>query len=174
MKILVFSDVHGSVKALQQLVQCVHNEQPDKIVMCGDVFGWGADDKKRIADIFAGMPRPFYLIKGNNDSTEDEGVLGVSYMDKAIMHHFGRNLFFSHGHVYNTRRIPPILQYGDVLVYGHTHTGRLFNYCDLSVVNVPSVSRPRGCDSGYAILDEEGMYVKDLLGKTLDFAPYIK
>lgn len=174
MKILVFSDIHGDIKAMEKMRTIVATERPDKIVICGDLFGWGIADKMYIADIIANLPSTVYILKGNNDSDDDQQIIGKPLQNSAIMHHFGRNLFFSHGHVYNSMRIPPVLQQGDVLVYGHRHIGALSTYNGLTVVNVPCLSRPRGGSSkGYVIMDEQGITLKELDGNTLDSVAYL-
>lgn len=173
MKILVFSDIHGDSNAMKNMQTIVATERPDKTVICGDLFGWGVEDKMRIAEIIKNLPHTVYVLKGNNDSNYDEELIGKPFQNTAIMHHFGRNLFFSHGHVYNTAHIPSILNEGDVLVYGHTHIGRLFVQEGLTVVNVPSISRPRGgSDKGYVIMDEQGITLKDISGNILDTISY--
>lgn len=165
MKILVFADFHGNVAALEQAIEISKRENPDKTVVCGDLFGWSKPEQ--VAEIVQKLAGVLYLVKGNNDWATAQSFLPYGMEDAAIMYHFGRTLFFTHGDRYNGIRIPPVLNVGDVLVHGHTHVGRIQLYNGLYIANVGSLSRPRDGTPNYMTLDEQGITLKLVNGETL-------
>ena len=165
MKILVFADFHGNVNSLQQAIEISRREQPDKTVVCGDLFGWSSPQE--VAELVQQLQGVLYLVKGNNDYATAESFLPCEMEDSAIMYHFGRTLFFTHGDRYNSMRIPPVLKTGDVLVHGHTHVGRLQLYNGLYIANVGSLARPRNGLPSYLTLDEQGITLKLANGEIL-------
>ena len=165
MKILVFADFHGSVNGLQQAIEISKRECPDKTVVCGDLFGWS--DPQQVAELVQQLHGVLYLVKGNNDYATAQGFLPCEMEENAIMYHFGRTLFFTHGDRYNSMRIPPLLKEGDVLVHGHTHVGRLGIYNDLYIANVGSLARPRDGAPGYMTINEQGITLKHMNGEIL-------
>lgn len=165
MKILVFADFHGSVGALGLAAEISSREKPDKTVVCGDLFGWNSPSD--VAEETEKLCGVLYLVKGNNDWLTERGVLPCEMSDNVPMYHFGRTLFFTHGDRYNAMRIPPLLKEGDVLVYGHTHMGRLWQYNGIFVCNVGSLARPRDGMPCYLVLDECGAALFTPDGKEL-------
>ena len=165
MKILVFADFHGSNNGLTQAIQISKREQPDKTVVCGDLFGWSS--AQQVAELVSKLDGVLYLVKGNNDYATAQSFLPEQMEDSAIMYHFGRTLFFTHGDRYNSMRVLPMLKEGDVLVHGHTHIGNLRIYKGLYVANVGSLSRPRDGTPNYMTIDEQGITLKLANGEIL-------
>ena len=165
MKILVFADFHGSVSGLQTAVKISQREQPDKTVICGDLFGFSSSSQ--VAQIVLQLYGVTYLVRGNNDRPYDEAMLPCPMEDSAVMYHFNRTLFFTHGDRYNALAVPPILKPGDALIHGHTHAGSLRVVNGLFVLNVGSVCRPRNDIPSYLVLDELGATLKQPDGEIL-------
>ncbi len=165
MKILVFADFHGSMRAISDAVDISREENPDKTVVCGDLFGWSSPSEiARTAEQFHGI---LYFVKGNNDWGTAVNCLNIQMEDSVIMYAFGRTLFFTHGDRYNPSRIPPFLKKGDALVYGHTHVGDLRVRDGLYTLNVGSLARPRDGTPSYLVLDESGASLRQPDGREL-------
>ncbi len=172
MKILVFSDFHGNTNAVRKAVQIVRNLHPDKVVVCGDIFGgWFSRQEDIVAELKC-IDAPLYLIRGNNDYPSDELLLPTPLEDCAVMYHFGRTLYFTHGDRYNAWRMPPLLKNGDVLVHGHTHVGMLKYYNGVLVANVGSMALPRDNMPDYLVLDESGATLYDLADNVLQHVDF--
>jgi len=159
MKILVFSDVHGSVVAMETAVAISKREHPDKTVICGDLFG-GWSSCEQIYQSVAKLEGVRYVLRGNNDGSYYDEFVPGGFEDNAVMYHFGRTLFFTHGHIYNGFRVPKVLKENDVLVFGHTHVNSVVKRNGLFVANVGSIARPRDGEKSYLILDEQGLALK--------------
>ena len=65
MRILVFSDVHGNIYALQEFMKQIELIEYDKIVFCGDIFGYYYNQRE-VFDILSGIDNLLWL-KGNHD-----------------------------------------------------------------------------------------------------------
>ncbi|MCM1195059.1 MAG: YfcE family phosphodiesterase [Firmicutes bacterium] len=168
MKIAVFSDIHGSPSGMDVILKIVDTERPDKTVICGDLFGGFVSLSSEVADKIRQINSTLYLVRGNNDRDGDIALLPCGMDDYAVMYHFGRTLFFTHGDVYNKYRIPPLLREGDVLVYGHTHMSLLQRFNGLYIANVGSVSRPRDDEPSYMVIEETGIVLKKLNGEIIN------
>ena len=173
MKILVFADIHGSVSAMEAAVDICNREYPNKVVICGDLFGGWVQQPEQIARLVGKINSVLYLVRGNNDRNNDIALLPYGMEDNAVMYHFDRTLFFTHGDVYNKYRIPPVLNYGDALIYGHTHSSLLQHYNGLNVLNVGSVARPRDDTPCYMVLDNVGATLKELNGNEIMSLPWL-
>ena len=165
MKILVFADFHGSVDSLKTAIEISRREAPNKTVVCGDLFGWS--QPQEVAELVQRLEGVLYLVKGNNDFATAQSYLPDAMEDSAIMYHYGRKLFFTHGDRYDPLRVPPILEEGDALIYGHSHIGRLRIVNGLFALNVGSLARPRDGVPNYLVLDDEGTTLKGIDGETL-------
>jgi len=171
-KIAVFSDIHGSVTATEKVVEICRRERPDKVVICGDLFGGWVNTPAEIVRLLGQINSVLYLVRGNNDRDYDISLLPYGMEDNAVMYCFGRTLFFTHGHVYNKYKVPPILKAGDALVYGHTHMSLLQHFNGLNVLNVGSVALPRDGTPCYLVLQEQGATLKQLDGSEIMTLPW--
>ncbi len=167
MKIIAFADFHGSLSALKKAQEIVLKEKPQKTVLCGDLFGGWSCNPKRIDEILQSMDTILYVLRGNNDFSEYESQLSQPMEENAVMYHFSRTLFFTHGHVYNASHLPSFLGQNDVLVHGHTHIGFIRNFNGLTIANVGSMALPRDGQANYLVLDDDGITLKATDGTIL-------
>lgn len=174
MKIAVFADIHGSVSAMETVVSICNREFPNKVVICGDLFGGWIQQPSEIARLTGKINSVLYLVRGNNDRDHDISLLPYGMEDNTVMYHFNRTLFFTHGDMYNKYRIPPVLKEGDALIYGHTHSALLQHFNGLHILNVGSVARPRDDAPSYLILDNNGATLKQLNGETINSLPWLQ
>ena len=137
MKIIIASDIHGSAYWAERLVRAIDAEQPDRIVLLGDLLYHGPRndlprdyDPKRVIPLLNGLAREGVLIavRGNCEAEVDQMVLDFPCMgDYAqLVDDAGRTLFFTHGHIFgagfqNSVDNLPTLPADSALVYGHTH-----------------------------------------------------
>ncbi len=166
MTVAVFSDIHGSIEATNAIVDICHNIQADRVVICGDIYGWGADNNMAVGKLLSSISN-LAVVAGNNDSVHYEKWSNFVYRDSVHMHIAGHNYMFTHGHRYNGGKLPPILGSGDVLVHGHTHVGRLYNSMDIHIANVGSVSQPRAGVKCYMTIVDNVISLHDMQGQIL-------
>ena len=136
MKLLIASDIHGDALWCRKLVQAVERDQPDRIVLLGDLLYHGPRNKvpanydpPAVIALLNALAESIVAVRGNCEAEVDQMVLDFPCMaDYALLADpaTGHTLFLTHGHVYgagkhnSTDRLPP-LHAGDALVFGHTH-----------------------------------------------------
>ena len=146
MRIIVFSDSHGSYAALKHIVS--NNLSADIFIHLGD----GERELDRIVTEYP--DKNFHHVKGNCDY--------ASFSDSVLMLFLGGNhkLFATHGHTmgvkYSTDKIVETARANgaDIVLFGHTHAS-CRSYCDgLYILNPGSCSCPRdGKPPSYGFID---------------------
>ena len=172
MKILVFADIHCNLDGMQAALRIFSAEKPDKVVFCGDLFGGWSNSEQQVAELAQSMDAVLYFVRGNNDRISYDHLLKYGFEDYAVMHHFGRTLFFTHGDRYNGFNLPRGLKVGDAVVHGHTHVGMLTSRNGIFVLNVGSIAQPRDGRPCYLVLDESGATLKHRNGTFLYSLPW--
>lgn len=167
MTVAVFSDIHGSISATQAIVDICNDISPDRVIICGDVYGWGAENNRAVGQLLSSIEH-LSVVMGNNDSVYYEQWSSFAYRESIMMYIAGRTYMFTHGHRYNDISMPPIIKEGDILVYGHTHMGRLYSYQGVHIANVGSVSQPRAGVACYLTIVDNHITLHDMQGEPID------
>lgn len=171
MKILIASDIHGSARFSEILLKNINTENPDKILLLGDLLYHGPRnalpddyDTKRTMEILNSLSGKITAVRGNCDSEVDQMVLNFPIMNSYEQLEFdGIKFFATHGHRYNPDNLPPFVEF-DVLLNGHTHISALKNCGDYYYANPGSISIPKGGTANSYMLYENGqLTIKNLL-----------
>lgn len=141
MKVVVFSDAHGSKIIVERIVS--FNPDADYFISLGD----------------SELPLDYLLdldivaIKGN--ALRDAGLAYESTLKIE-----GKTLFLTHGHKYGVHKsVMKLLKHAliiecDVALYGHTHIARADKVNDLLFINPGSIKSPRSkMKPSYVILN---------------------
>jgi putative phosphoesterase len=165
MKILVVSDIHGSVEGVKEILRLDRIISPDQIVCCGDVYhgsflSYGGQDERDMANLFSYVVTKLHFVLGNNDRKEDEDFSPVGFAKFYQTTLGNHRVIFAHGH----RRYSGYeLTTGDIYCTGHTHCARLINMNGIYLCNPGSISQPRDNTMGtYLVLDEEKAVLYEL------------
>ncbi len=170
MKILFFSDSHGSAKAMGELSLAIHNFQPELIVMLGDALYHGPRnalpgnyDTKKTADILNLYKNKIMAVRGNCDAEVDQMMLQFPIMNDYSTLYAGQTRFFlTHGHIWNKSNPPPIPK-GTILAHGHTHIPTLDTTGDIIIFNPGSIAIPKnGNPPTYGTWDNGILAVRNL------------
>ena len=172
MKWLIASDIHGSAQWCRRLLEAWDNEQADRLLLLGDVLYHGPRNdlpdqyapKEVIAMLNARRER-ILCVRGNCEAEVDQMVLDFPVLaDYAVLWEGSRLIYCTHGHVYNTGKLPP-LQEGDVLLHGHTHIPAWEDHGAYRYLNPGSVAIPKeGSWHGYMTLENGRFLWKDFDG----------
>ena len=173
MKYLVASDIHGSLYYTKKLLELIDKENPDKIILLGDLYYHGPRNSlsmeynpMEVAKILNSLKDKLEVIKGNCDAEVDEMISEFKFNSYIVKEIGNKKFFFTHGHHYNIDIFPPV---GDVLVYGHFHTGYITEKEGVICVNAGSISLPKNnTPNSYLIIDEQNIYLKDLDSNIID------
>lgn len=173
MKIIVVSDIHGSLYYTKKIEEIIKEENPDKIVLLGDLYYHGPRNPltneynpQGVCEILNSMKDKIICVRGNCDAQVDEMISDFKFEDHVRMDIDGRRFFFTHGHVYNIDNLPENI---DVIVYGHFHTGFIKVKDGVVCVNSGSISLPKnGTPNSYLIIENGIIELKDLDGNIID------
>lgn len=172
MKIMIASDIHGSVSDCQQLLEAFDQEQADKLLLLGDLLYHGPRnplpetyDPKMVAALLNARKQQILCVRGNCDGEVDQMMLEFPILAEYCILSVGkRMLFATHGHHFNQSHLP-MLQQGDVLLHGHTHIAALEDCGAYIYANPGSVTFPKQESiRGYLLLENAVFTLKSLAG----------
>lgn len=172
MKILVASDIHGSAYYCNKLLKAAASEQPDKILLLGDLLYHGPRNDlprdyapKQVIAMLNRLADKLLCVRGNCEAEVDQMVLDFPVMaDYAVLYAGGRTIYATHGHIFGEDN-PPKLADGDILLCGHTHVAKLCEHYGYVYANPGSVSIPKEHTAqGYIIITDDGLVFKTLDG----------
>ena len=161
MKLMIASDIHGSAYYCRQMFDAMKKEQPEKLLLLGDLLYHGPRndlpekyDPKTVISMHNQYRDMILCVRGNCDAEVDQMVLDFPIQsDSCILFLNGRTFFASHGHI-DSENQPPKLHKGDILLNGHTHIPAWREHEDFLYLNPGSVSIPKeGSPHSYMILD---------------------
>lgn len=148
MKFLIASDIHGSAAWCRHLMDALDTEQPDRLLLLGDILYHGPRNDlpegyapKEVIAMLNPLASSIIAVRGNCEAEVDQMVLDFPCMadcttifdpaaalaaDGSTREKTGCELFLTHGHVYgagfhNSVDKLPELADGSILLYGHTH-----------------------------------------------------
>ncbi len=165
-KVLVATDLHGSLYYGQKIVDKFFEEKADVLVLLGDLYYHGPRnpfpqlyDPMGLATLLNSLGDKLIAIKGNCDSEVDQMVSSFALHPYKSIQVKGRTVFLSHGHRYNVDNIPAMCK-GDML-YGHTHINRTYEVDGRKIVNLASVALPKDNEKrGYLVIEEDITFVE--------------
>ena len=167
---MIASDIHGSAKWCEKLMDAWQMEQPERLLLLGDLLYHGPRNdlpedyapKKVLAMLNAIAPE-LLCVRGNCEAEVDQMVLNFPVMaDYGVFMLDGRLIYMTHGHVYGEDNPPP-LKDGDILLCGHTHVPVLRRHEGFTYVNPGSVSIPKNDSAhSYCMLEDGWIEWKDL------------
>ena len=175
MKLLIASDIHGSAYYCGRLMEILAREQPDKLILLGDLLYHGPRNDlpreyapKRVIPMLSEHKDRILAVRGNCDAEVDQMVLPFPCMaDHARLTVDGVLFYMTHGHHENPDSLPSLPE-GSVFLSGHTHIKTDAMRGGIRCVNPGSVSIPkdgsRSCmiyeNGEFAVIsleDEDGM-----------------
>ena len=174
MKLMIASDIHGSEYYCKKLIEAVKLENPDKLLLLGDILYHGPRNDlpkdynpKKVISLLSDYKDIILCVRGNCDTEVDQMVLPFPILaDYAVLFIDGTTIYATHGHNYNEDNLPPSTK-GDILLCGHTHIPAKRVYENYTYINPGSVSIPKENSKHSYIILENGEFVwKSLDGKS--------
>ena len=176
MKLMIASDLHGSAFFVKKLMERMEAEQPDKLLLLGDLLYHGPRNAlpeeyscPSVADQLNAIREKIVAVRGNCDSEVDQMVLEFPIMsDYAMLEVNGISLFATHGHLWS-ESYPPRMTEGTVLLNGHTHVPACVVHGTFTYINPGSAALPKeGQPKSYMVYEDGVFSIKHLeSGETL-------
>lgn len=173
MKVVIASDIHGSAYYANKLKERFLEEKAEQLILLGDIYYHGPRndlsfeyDPQKVADILNSIWDRVVSTRGNCDSEVDEMISRFSFVENMELFVGGKRVYLAHGHKINWD-FPNY--YGDIIIYGHLHTGFIKRDQNTIIVNSGSVSLPKnGTPNSYIVLTDEKIELKDIEGNLLE------
>ena len=159
MKLIIASDIHGSAYWCRKLCQLIEAENPDKVVLLGDLLYHGPRNDlpreyapKAVIPMLSALKDRILAVRGNCEAEVDQMVLPFPCMaDYALLACDGLNMYLTHGHHANPDALPPLD--GGVFLSGHTHVKLDRMVGGVRCLNPGSVSIPKDGSHSCLIFD---------------------
>ena len=150
MKFVIASDIHGSAYWCGKLMELIETENPDKILLLGDLLYHGPRNDlprdyapKQVIPMLSRHKDKIVAVRGNCEAEVDQMVLPFPCLaDCALVLDGGVTLYLTHGHHASPDSLPP-LEAGSVFLSGHTHVKMDEVRNGIRCVNPGSVSIPK-------------------------------
>jgi hypothetical protein len=175
MKLIFFSDLHGSEHYTKKAMNIYENEQGDVMILLGDLLYHGPRNPlpegynpKGVIQLLNEQKDKIIAVRGNCDSEVDQMVLEFPMLsDYAIILQEKTKIFITHGHLWNEDNLPP-LKAKDVLIHGHTHIPVTKKENDKFILNPGSMSLPKNdYPPTYGVIENGSFHVKTIEGKII-------
>lgn len=161
MKLLIASDIHGSAYWCRKLLEVYQQEQPDKLVLLGDILYHGPRNDlpreyapKAVIALLSPLAEKILCVRGNCEAEVDQMVLPFPCMapySQLLVE--GKTFYLTHGHHENPRNLPR-LNPGDVFLSGHTHVKEDIQVEGVRCLNPGSVSIPKDGSHSCLVYDK--------------------
>lgn len=168
MKYLIASDIHGSLHFTQKLHNAITQENPDKIILLGDLYYHGPRNPlpknynpMAVCELLNSIKDKLVVIKGNCDAEIDETISDFEFQNSFEFNIKNKKVFASHGQKYNMDNFPETDF--DIMLYGHFHTGFIETKNGKIIANPGSISLPKnGTENSYLVLEDNKITLKNL------------
>ncbi len=169
MKYVIASDIHGSAFWCRKLMDVLEQENPDKLILLGDVLYHGPRNDlpkeyapKQVIPMLEKWAKKIVCVRGNCEAEVDQMVLPFPCMSDYSMLVDGPVTFYlTHGHLWNPDKLPA-LEPGTVFLYGHTHVKLDREVNGIRCLNPGSVSIPKD-GSHSCLIYEDGKFTFRIL-----------
>ena len=150
MKLIIASDIHGSAFWCRRLCELVEREQPDKLILLGDLLYHGPRNDlpreyapKEVIPMLSQYKDKIIAVRGNCEAEVDQMVLPFPCMaDFSQLLVEDKTFYLTHGHHHNPDNLPPLPE-GSVFLSGHTHVKLDETRQGIRCLNPGSVSIPK-------------------------------
>ena len=150
MKFVIASDIHGSAFWCRRLCDVIEQEDPDRILLLGDLLYHGPRNDlprdyapKQVIPMLSQYKEKIIAVRGNCEAEVDQMVLPFPCMaDFSQLYVDGNVLYLTHGHHHSPDNLPPLPE-GSIFLSGHTHVKLDEPRNGIRCINPGSVSIPK-------------------------------
>lgn len=145
MKVLIASDIHGEMFYLNKLEDLIIKENPDTIILLGDLLKYSFDENKNnVIDILNKYKEKIIAVRGNCDYKTNDILYEFNInSDYREIYLDNKKFILTHGHL-NSWLIDIIKD--NYVLQGHTHVYNLDgNYINPGSVGLPRQNKEHTC-----------------------------
>ena len=161
MKLVIASDIHGSAFWCRKLLELCEAEQPEKLLLLGDILYHGPRNDlprdyapKQVIPMLGAWAERILCVRGNCEAEVDQMVLNFPCLaDYSVLMADGKTFYLTHGHHQNPENLPK-LQEGSIFLYGHTHVKFARVVDGVRCLNPGSVSIPKDGSFRVCLLED--------------------
>ena len=171
MNMMIASDLHGLAYYCRKMMEAYRESGADRLMLLGDILYHGPRNDlprdyapKEVIAMLNPMANQILCVRGNCEAEVDQMVLDFPVLaEYALILDGSREIFVTHGHVYNEQNLPPLAS-GDVLLHGHTHVpifqahSKTEDHPAYTYVNPGSVSIPKEDSPHTYIIYNQGVF----------------
>ena len=169
MKLIIASDIHGSAYWCGKLMALAEQEQPDKLILLGDLLYHGPRNDlprdyapKQVIPMLSQWKDKIIAVRGNCEAEVDQMVLPFPCMAEfSQLLLDGKTFYLTHGHHASPDQLPPLPE-GSVFLSGHTHVKLDEVRGGVRCLNPGSVSIPKDGSHSCLIYENGEFSVKIL------------
>ena len=169
MKLVIASDIHGSAFWCGKLVEVIEAEQPDRILLLGDLLYHGPRNDlprdyapKKVIPMLSQYKDIIIAVRGNCEAEVDQMVLPFPCLaDFSQLYADGKLLYLTHGHHHSPDDLPPLPE-GSIFLSGHTHVKLDEVRKGIRCLNPGSVSIPKDGSHSCLVWADGEIFVKIL------------
>lgn len=166
MKIIVASDIHGSNYYTKKLTKIIEKENPDQIILLGDIYYHGPRNKLpkgyapiKVAENLNKYASIIKCVKGNCDAEVDQMISKFKFEDSFVLSHLNKKFLFVHGQHLDFENLP--LGY-DYIFGGHTHVSQIKQINSTTYINPGSLSIPKEkTKNSYLVITDNNITIYD-------------
>lgn len=164
MKFIIASDIHGSAYWCEKLMTLMEEEQPDRLILLGDLLYHGPRNDlprdyapKKVIPMLSRYADRIIAVRGNCEAEVDQMVLPFPCLAEFSQLYSDGTLFYlTHGHHHSPDNLPPLPE-GSVFLSGHTHVKLDECRNGIRCINPGSVSIPKD-GSNSCLIYENGKF----------------
>ena len=169
MKLIIASDIHGSAFWCRRLMDVIEAENPDRIILLGDLLYHGPRNDlprdyapKEVIPMLSRHKENIIAVRGNCEAEVDQMVLPFPCLaDFSEVFADGKLLYLTHGHHASPDNLPPLPE-GSVFLSGHTHVKLDEVRNGIRCLNPGSVSIPKDGSHSCLICENGEFYFRIL------------
>lgn len=163
-KILIVSDIHGSMQALEQSIELLEKFKADKLVILGDTFGV---DANKMVERLNEVADRLEIVKGNNDWYYEPMGAKFLFQENTFINLNGTLAFACHGHKLDDMNLG---KYGvKVIMQGHVHRPFIEKRDGVIRFCPGSIASPRfGSQKSFALVEGQNISIYDINFEKID------
>ena len=155
LRFVIASDLHGSMVALEKLLDIVTERRADRLILLGDIFGMNS---KKMVERLNTISYKVVCVKGNNDWYFEPENADFKIFEKTYYDINSKLAFLCHGH--ELRWFNLDMYAAKLIMFGHYHYPILRKENNIILLCPGSIAYPRNASKkSYAYIEDNKIQI---------------